>query len=336
MADQETILARQKPMETGWGPETTVDEILQGSSIIGKTAIVTGGYSGLGLETVRVLRKAGAHVVVPARDMTRAEAALAGMGVEIEHMDLIDPFSINRFTEKFLTSGRPLHMLINSAGIMAHPLSRDTRGYESHFAVNHLGHFQLTMQLLPALRQADNARVVAVSASGHHFSPVVFEDIHFYQREYNPLSAYGQSKTANILFALALDERFKSEGIRAFSAHPGVVIETGLAKHLPVEVFRVQGVIDKNGKPIIDPARNLKSPQQGAATQVWCAISPTLNGFGGLYCENCDIAPLDSRESTAVRATGRSRHDGVAPHALNLEAAERLWILSEALLKGNS
>ncbi len=332
--EQQAILARQKPLETGFGAETTAGEVLQDISLEGKTAIVTGGYSGLGLETVRTLRQAGAKVVVPVRDLERAKLALAGIDVEIEPMDLLDPFSISRFAEGYLSSGRPLHILVNSAGIMVRPLTRDLRGYESQFATNHLGHFQLTTRLLPALRLANDARVVNVSASGHHFSPVEFDDPNFEHRAYDPLLAYGQSKTANILFTLALDERFKSAGIRAFSVHPGVIVDTGLAKHLPIEMFRAQGVIDENGRPILDPARNLKSTEQGAATQVWCATSPMLNGRGGLYCENCDIAPLDSSETTLVRTEGKSRHDGVAPYAIDLNAAERLWSLSEQLLEG--
>lgn len=333
-AEQEAVWARQKPLENGLGAETTAAEVMKGISLEGKLAIVTGGYSGLGLETARVFRQAGAQVVVPARDTKRAAAALAGLDVEIEPMDLFDPLSVSRFAAKFLESGRPLHILVNSAGIMAHPLKRDARGYESHFAVNHLGHFQLAIQLLPALRRAGGARVVSVSASGHHFSPVILEDISFNQREYNPLAAYGQSKTANILFALEMDRRYQSEGIRAFSAHPGLIVDTGLAKHLPVEMFRAQGVIDENGKPILDPSRNLKSPEQGAATQVWCAVSPSLAGIGGVYCENCDIAPLDSDASSAARKEGRSRHDGVAPYALDLASAARLWELSEEMVGG--
>src|SRR5262249_32767989 len=161
--------------------------------------------------------------------------------------------------------------LVNSAGIGGAPLSRDARGYELIFATNHLGHFQLTMRLYPALRQANGARVVAVSAWAHSRAPIVFEDPNFEHREYNPGLAYGQSKTANILFALALDERGKADGIRAFSLHPGSIVDTGLSKYISPEILRMVGLLDEDGKPIIDPARNMKTPEQGAATSVWCA-----------------------------------------------------------------
>ncbi len=188
---------------------------------------------------------------------------------------------------------------------MACPLARDSRGYESQFATNHLGHFQLVARLWPALRQANGARVVSVSSWGHRRSPIVFEDPNFERRDYDRWSAYGQLKTANILFALALDERGKAEGVRAFSLHPGSIVGTGLGKHLSREELRVLAVIDENGTPILDPAKNLKTVEQGAATSVWCATSRQLDGMGGVYCENCDIAPLVSR--AGEEACGLSR-----------------------------
>ena len=214
---QSDLFSRQKPLGTGLGASTTAAEVIHGISLHGQTAIVTGGYSGIGRETARILRSAGAQVIVPARDVARAKAALAGVDARVEPMDLLDPASIDAFAGRFLAAGQPLHLLINSAGIMAVPLQRDSRGYELQFATNHLGHFQLTLSLLPALRQAGGARIVSVSSWGHHFSPVLFDDPHFEQRAYEPWAGYGQSKTANILFALALDERFAAEGIRAFA-----------------------------------------------------------------------------------------------------------------------
>jgi len=328
----------QKPIDSGFGAASTAAEVIRGRDLNGKIAIVTGGYSGIGLETARVLRSAGAKVIVPARDHDKATRALEGLvGVEIEAMDLLDPASIDAFAERFLASGQPLHILVNSAGIMATPLVRDSRGYESQFATNHLGHFQLAMRLWPALRQANGARVVSVSSWGHRHSPVVFEDPNFERRDYDRWLAYGQSKTANILFALALDERGKAEGVRAFSLHPGSIIGTGLEKHLSVEELRAAGVIDENGKPILDPARNLKTVEQGAATSVWCATSPQLDGMGGVYCENSDIAPLvpekdeTNRNSDAIRRVG-SMALGVMPYAVDPVAADRLWSLSEQLL----
>ena len=332
---QSDIYTRQKPLGTGLGAATTAAEVIQGISLHGQTAIVTGGYSGLGLETVRILRSAGAKVIVPARDVARAKAAMAGVDAQVEPMDLLDPASIDAFADRFLASSQPLHLLINSAGIMAVPFQRDSRGYELQFATNHLGHFQLTTRLLPALRQANGARIVSVSSWGHHFSPVLFDDPHFQERAYDPWVGYGQSKTANILFALALDERFAAEGIRTFAVHPGGILDTNLGKHIPRELLRSMGAIDEHGKAILDPSRNLKNVEQGAATQVWCATSPTLRGLGGVYCENCDLAQLEAGNETAVRNFERlTRHDGVLPYALDLESAERLWSLSETLVFG--
>ena len=332
---QSEITARQKPLGTGLGATTTAADVIEGISLAGKTAIVTGGYSGLGRETVRVLLGAGADVIVPARDVARAGAALAGIEARIEPMDLLDPASIDAFAGRFLAEGRLLDILINSAGIMAVPFERDARGYELQFATNHLGHFQLTTRLLPAIRKNGGARIVSVSSWGHHFSPVLFDDPHFNQRAYDPWVGYGQSKTANILFALSLDERLQTEGIRAFSAHPGGILDTNLGKHIPQELLRSMGVIDENGKPILDPERNLKSVEQGAATLVWCATSRTLEGMGGVYCENCDIAQLDAGGESSMRTFERlTRHEGVLSYALDIESAERLWELSGKLVFG--
>ncbi|GAA3797269.1 SDR family NAD(P)-dependent oxidoreductase [Streptomyces chiangmaiensis] len=262
-------------------------------------------FSGIGLETARVLRSAGADVVVPARDTDRARAVLRNVdGVEVEQMDLLDPASIDAFADKFLASGRRLHILVNSAGVMATPLTRDARGYEGQFATNHLGHFQLVSRLWPALVAAGGARVVAVSSRGFRFSPVVFDDLHFEHRTYEPFAAYGQSKTANALFAVELDRRGRAEGVRAFAVHPGIIIDTGLAKHISEEMIRAAGAVDEEGRPVRDPSRQLKTIAQGAATSVWCATSPQLDGLGGVYCENCDISPLVAQADEAAWRAG--------------------------------
>lgn len=326
-------MTRQTPMGSGFGAASTTMDVIAGIDLHGKNAIVTGGYSGLGLETVRTLSSAGATVVVPTRDFERAEKVLEDMGnVEIEPMDLLDPESIDAFADKFLATDRSLHILVNSAGIMACPLTRDARGYEAQFATNHLGHFQLTARLWPALCQANGARVIAVSSLGHRYSPVAFEDPNFEQRDYDRYAAYGQSKTANILFAVELDKRGRQYNVRAFSLHPGSVVGTGLEKYLTREELIAGGVLDQNGEPIRDPARQLKTIPQGAATAVWCATNPILNGLGGLYCENCDIAPLMQEITGTTSMVDAARLRGVRRYAIDPESAEKLWDISEELL----
>src|SRR3954469_4096193 len=209
-------LADQHPLPSGLGAHTTAREAMGERRLDGKTAIVTGGYAGIGLETTRVLAEAGATVIVPARDLEKARKAIGGLAnVTIEPLDLAVPSTVDAFAARH--SGRALHMLINNAGIMAVPLSRDARGFESQLATNHLGHFQLTARLWPALVAARGARVVILSSRGHARSGVDLQDPHFIRRPYDKWIAYGQSKTANALFALALDARGAVSGIRAFS-----------------------------------------------------------------------------------------------------------------------
>lgn len=321
----------QQPIHSGFGAASTAEEVIKGIDLSGKIAVVTGGYSGIGLETTRVLHGAGAKVIVPARDLAKAANALKGLeGVEIMEMDLIDPVSVDAFAEKFLATGLPLHILVNSAGIMAIPLTRDARGYEAQFATNHLGHFQLTARLWPALLKANGARVVSVSSFGHRMSPVVFEDINFEHRPYDRMSAYGQSKTANILFAVALDEIGKGHGVRAFALHPGGIVSTDLKRSLSDEELREYGVIDEDGNPILDPEKQLKTVAQGASTSVWCATSPQLDGIGGVYCENNNISPLLGPEDTSARING-GMPVGVMSYAVDADAAKQLWALSEQI-----
>ncbi len=330
----------QKPIHSGFGPATTTAEVLAGVDLAGKVAIVTGGYSGLGLETVRSLRAAGASVIVPTRDIARARTALSGNeGVDIQPMDLLDPASIDRFADGFLASARPLHILVNSAAIMALPeRTLDARGYELQFATNHLGHFQLTTRLWPALLAAKGARVVSVSSLGHRFSPVLFEDPHFERHPYGPWLGYGQSKTANALFAVALDERGRKGRVRAFSVHPGSIAGTGLVKHVPIEDLQKIGFIDENRQPVIAPQKKQKTVPMGAATQVWCATSRQLDGLGGVYCEDVDVAPLLSDDDGSMMSLMSAREmaerdlGGVKAYAVDPESAERLWTLSEKLL----
>ena len=276
------------------------------------------------METVRAFRSAGANVIVPTRNMAKAKANLAEIPeVQLAAMDLLDPATIDAFAEKFLSKKVALHILVNDAGVMAAPLARDARGYESQFAANHLGHFQLTCRLWPALVRAQGARVVALTSYAHRRAAVDFHDPNFQHREYDPWIAYGQSKTANSLFAVALDSIGKSRGVRAFAVHPGGIV-TDLIRHMSRAEIESSKIIDEAGKPIIDPKNNKKTPEQGAATSVWCATSPQLEGMGGVYCADCEIArALPSDESTDLH--------GVRPRATDPVAAGRLWQLSERL-----
>lgn len=292
----------------------------RGISLSGKIAIVTGGASGLGLETTRVLSGQGAKVIVPARDVAAATKALAGLpSVEVAAMDLIDPTSVADFAKAFLDSGQPLHLLILNAGIMAPPLFRDADGREGQFATNHLGHFRLTTALWPALKAAGSARVIVLSSRGHQLGGFDLEDLDFTRRPYDRLQGYGQSKTANALFAVALDSRGREHGIRAYSVHPGSILGN-LARHFTREEIETYGVLNPDGSVVIDPSRDMKSFAQGAATTVWCATAPQLDGIGGVYCEDSDIAPIEETGSFGVR-----------PWASDPQIAEALWTESVRL-----
>jgi NAD(P)-dependent dehydrogenase (short-subunit alcohol dehydrogenase family) len=305
----------QAPLPSGFGARTTAREALGDRRLDGAIAIVTGGYTGIGLDTTRTLAGAGATVIVPARTPDKARAALAGIPrVELDALELADPASIDGFAARFAASGRPLHILINNAGIMATPLARDPRGFELQLATNHIGHFQLTARLWPALVRAGGARVVALSSRGHARSAVDFADPQFERRPYDKWIAYGQSKTANALFAVALDLRGAPHRIRAFSAHPGAVI-TELMRSMDADEQRA--VIDRAGKM----PGGFKTIEQGAATSVWCATSPQLDGMGGVYCEDVDIA-----QAVGADLDGPT---GVRPWAMDPDAAEQLWQLSE-------
>ncbi|MDB5099061.1 MAG: oxidoreductase [Cyanobacteria bacterium RYN_339] len=314
----------QAPLPSGFGPKTTAEEALAGRDLTGKVAIVTGGYSGIGLETTRVLANAGATVIVPARTPDKAREALGGIPrVEQESLDLADPASIDAFAARFVASGRPLHLLINNAGIMANPLTRDARGYESQFATNHLGHFQLTARLWPALTAAHGARVVSVSSRATHRGGVDFEDPNFEHRPYDKFVAYAQSKSANVLFAVALDRRGAAHGVRAFALHPGGIL-TDLIRFMSEEDLQRVGVTKGADGQLSLPAGDAyKTIEQGAATTVWCAVSPQLEGMGGVYCEDVDIAVPIAADTEGVV--------GVRPWAIDPELAERLWALSERL-----
>lgn len=318
-------IEKQKPVNSGYAAKTPAAAILEGVTLAGKTAIVTGGYSGIGLETTRALAGAGAEVIVPARSREKAKAALEGVAgaVTLAEMDLADLRSVDRFARDFSKAGKPLHLLINNAGIMACPETRVGPGWEAQFATNHLGHFALTKALIPSLEKAKAARVVALSSVAHKRSPIIWDDIHFRKNPYEKWIAYGQAKTANALFALGLDARLKDRGVRAFAVHPGGIM-TPLQRHLPKEEMIALGWLDKNGEMSAQAASLFKTPEEGASTTVWCAISRKLDGKGGVYCEDLDIAEM------ATDASPRYKH--VAPWAVDEDAAERLWKVTEEML----
>jgi len=309
----------QKPINSGYGMRTAARDAIGGRDLKGKVAIVTGGYSGLGLETTRTLADAGAIVIVPARTPDKAQKALVDIAnVEQAALDLADPQSIDAFAGGFLSRTGKLDILINNAAIMASPLMRDARGYEAQFATNHLGHFQLTARLWPALKAANGARVVSLSSIGHRISPPDLKDPNFEHSEYNKWVSYGRAKSANALFAIGLDKRGAPHNVRAFAVHPGGIM-TDLQRFMPEEEKRAMGWIDENGKL----NERFKTPSQGAATSVWCATNAQLDGKGGVYCEDCDIAQ-------ALPADDKS-FSGVRPWAVDPAIADKLWDLSEKM-----
>ncbi|KAB0488089.1 NADP-dependent 3-hydroxy acid dehydrogenase YdfG [Pseudomonas reinekei] len=314
------MTSAQKPVESSFTAASTASEVMAGVDLTGQLAVVTGGYSGIGLVTAKSLALAGAQVIVPARDIERAQAAMEGIeNISIHEMDLMNPESIHEFSQRVASRGRALSLLINCAGVMAAPLIRDADGHESQFSINHLGHFRLTCALWPMLVAAGQARVVSMSSRGHQIAGVDFDDIDFLQRPYDKWVAYGQSKTANALFAIALDRRGRSHGVRAFSLHPGQIL-TDLARHLSAEEIAGFDALDEQGRPRIAPEAGMKTVEQGAATGLWCATSKALDGKGGVYCEDCNVAPINES------GTGRK---GVKEWAANADFAERLWTISE-------
>ena len=315
--------ALQAPLGSGFTATSTASEAMKGIDLTGKVAIVTGGYTGIGLETTRTLATAGATVIVPARSLEKAKKNLEGVAqVELAEMDLMNPDSIDTFAARFLASGRPLHLLINNAGIMFVPLRRNSRGIESQLATNYLAPFQLTAMLWKALQKATGARVINVSSLGHQFAQFNFEDPNFENRQYETLQAYGQSKTALNLFSVELDKRAKAFGARAYSVHPGNIWGTELTREAPLALLQQFGFYDEKGEVVAEVVASLKTVQQGAATTIWCATSPLLNHIGGVYCEDGDIAKL---------ALGEEMSAGVKPYSVDGASAKRLWQLTEEM-----
>jgi NAD(P)-dependent dehydrogenase (short-subunit alcohol dehydrogenase family) len=312
-------MSAQHKIGSGFGHDSTADDVLAGIDLTGKLALVTGGYSGLGLETSKALARAGAQVVVPARRPDAAREVLEGIA-EVDELDLGDLESVRSFADRFLASGRSIDIVIDNAAIMACPETRVGPGWEAQFATNHLGHFALVNRLWPAIAAVGGARVVSVSSSAHRRSDIRWDDLEF-RLGYDKWEAYGQAKTANVLFAVQLDALGKDSGVRAFALHPGGIL-TPLQRHLPREEMVGYGWIDEDGNPV---GAGFKTPAQGAATQVWAATSPQLAELGGVFCEDCEVAEVSEDGPTGVR-----------PYAIDPVAAERLWTVSARLTGVNA
>jgi NAD(P)-dependent dehydrogenase (short-subunit alcohol dehydrogenase family) len=304
-----------------FGFESTAAEVIAGIDLHDRRALVTGAAGGIGVETARALASAGAQTVIAARDLAAAERAAAGIrattgnpAVSVARLDLLDRGSVDQLIRDL---AGPLHILVNNAGVMAIPeLRRSPEGHELQFATNHLGHFRLALGLLPALRAAGGARVVSVSSRAHLNSPVIFDDIDFRDRRYDPALAYAQSKTANVLFAVAAARHWGGDGIEVNALHPGAIADSDLARHYdPAELAALRS----SGQ------YTFKTLAQGAATSVYVATSPRLNGVAGRYFENCQE---DTPDDPAAAGTDAA---GVAAYALDPEAAERLWTVSEQM-----
>ena len=307
------------------GQQTTTTDVLQSIDLSGKVAIVTGASGGLGAETARALASKGAAVTIAARDLTRAQAmadqikeSTGNPNVDVGELELDKPNSVRAFANNYLANHTELNLLINNAGVMACPLSRTEQGWEMQFATNHLGHFLLTCLLSPALVTGSPARVVNLSSGGHNFAPVDFDDIHFNHRDYDKFQSYGQSKTANILFSIELDNRLKDRGVRVNAVHPGVIM-TDLGRHMSEE--DIQAIT--SNRPEGSPEMVFKEIPAGAATSVWMATSPDLEGVGGQYAQDCGLVDPDAADA----GTG-----GWAKWAQGTDDARRLWRMSEEML----
>ena len=333
--------ARQTPLPSPFGHDSTAMDVVQGVDLRGKIAVMTGAHSGTGRETAKALAHAGATIIALARDVDRAKESSRDIpSAKVEYVDLLQPDSINAFTTRYVESGRPIHILVNSAAIMGTPLERDARGYERQFATNVLGHLQLTKALLPALERAHGARVINVASRGHHAGGIQFDDIHFHRMPYTGMRAYAQSKTALILLSLQEDKLWRNKNIRVFSTTPGPVpssdlfaagmvgqrsaYQVAMVRHLAafVRFTQATAVLNLLRRPA-NVGDRYKTVQQGGATAAWAATSAMLGGLGGVYIEDSNVAPLVPEE-------GRAPH-GVKSWAVDETVAERLWTVCEQM-----
>jgi NAD(P)-dependent dehydrogenase (short-subunit alcohol dehydrogenase family) len=311
-------------MAYGWG--TTTDELLEGRDLSGQRVLVTGGSAGLGAETARVLAAHGANVVVAVRDLVKAERALAparadaapNATIEMCELDLASLNSVRKCADELVAEGKPLNVLIANAGVMACPQGTTVDGFETQFGTNHLGHFVFVNKLVPLLVAGAPSRIVNLSSWGHHMSDVDLDDPGFERTPYDPWTAYGRAKTANVLFAVALDRRLRDRGVRACAVHPGG-IQTELGRHLTPEVMERFRSRFPN-RP--SERTGFKSIPQGAATSVWAAVVADADSIGGRYCEDCNVAEVIDDQLS----------QGVMPYAVDPAGADALWTRSEELV----
>ena len=319
----------QKPINSGFNSKSNAHEITKDIDLNGKIAIVTGGYSGIGLETTRELVSSGAEVIIPAKRSKVAIKNLEGIVSKenVIEMDLSDLNSVKNFTDGYKENFNRLDLLINNAGIMACPETRIGNNWESQIAINHFGHFMLTKELMDMMADNDGARFVSLSSSAHSLTGILWDDIHFLNNPYDKWMAYGQSKTASSLIAIEFDKLMKDKGVRGFSVHPGGIM-TPLQRHLQNEEMVTLGWMKEDGS-LSDLAKNFfKTTSQGASTTLWCATSSSLNNIGGVFCEDCDIAKIKSEVDESMQ-----RYFGVADWAVDIDEASKLWELTEKTLK---
>ena len=316
---------------SAFGFDSTADEVLADKDLHGRTVFITGGYSGLGRETARAMAARGAHIILSGRDATKLSAAAdaieeeTGARVEFLPCDLSSLAAIRAAGQEANDCFHKIDLLINNAGVMASPLMRTADGFELQFGHNHIGHFLLTNLLMPLVEKGSAQRIVNLSSRGHHIAPVDLDDPNYHHRDYDRWQAYGHSKTANILFSVALEQRLAGRGIHAYALHPGG-IHTNLGRHLSQEEMdalreRIRQAAEARG----EEPQPFKSIPQGAATTCWTATADELADTGGLYCEDCHVAEQDDQ------STG----GGVRSYALDKGSAEQLWQLSEELVGEN-
>jgi NAD(P)-dependent dehydrogenase (short-subunit alcohol dehydrogenase family) len=309
-------------MTIPFGPKSTTDDVLAGVDLSGKRILITGVSAGLGVETARALTAHGASVIGAARDLDKARTATAGIpGIELIELDLASLASVRAAADALNAAGDRFDIVIANAGVMATPRGRTADGFETQFGTNHLGHFVFVNRIASLIR--DGGRFVSLASAGHRFSDVDLDDPDFETTPYEPFLAYGRSKTANVLFAVEFDRRYKARGVRAAAVHPGG-IATELGRHLSPDAM--QALVDNLNaqRDAGAPAFEFKSIPQGAATSVWAAAVASADAVGGKYCEDCHVAALSD--------AGDMMSGGVRAYALDPERARALWAKSEAMV----